>query len=69
MHTKSAKEIGHLPVNIFLLIVDQMTVHTVYHIVRGMPQPTGDIHDWDAKRNHNRGVIVPEIVEPEALDG
>ena len=69
MHTKSAKKVGHLPVDIFLLIVDQMTVHTVYHIVRGVAQAPGDIHDGDAQRNHDRGVVVPEIVETEVLDG
>ena len=72
MHTKSPKIFGHLPINVFLLVMDQVTINTLDHIIGRVAESASDIHCRDAKRNHYRCVIVAQIVksvrlQPQAL--
>ena len=67
MHTKLPEIFGHLPVNVFLLVMDQVTINTLDHIIGRVAESSGNIHCGDAQRNHYRCVIVAQIVESVRL--
>lgn len=65
MHMKSGKKRGHLFVDILLLLLDQMSIDLHHHFFIFMAETANDIENRDTQQDHDRGVVMAQVVEAE----